>query len=174
MSRPSGNLPWKGSSGFPSQGLPALEAETEIAAPVERVWNLLSDLRSMSERSPETVRMFITATPEVGSRGVNLNRRGAVVWPTTTRITRWKPPVHDGSAALAFHIGPTNVEWSYELMPVDGGTRVVERRSSLPRAGLSVRLAGKWFMGGSENHDVELLDGMHRTLAALKADVERR
>jgi len=165
-------------SRFPSSGLPALEAELDIAAPVDRVWSILSDLRSMGERSPETVRMFIAKTPEVGSRGLNLNRRGAVVWPTTTRITRWKPPAHDGSAAVAFHVGPTGVEWSYELTPAalpDGreGTRVVERRSSLPKAGLAVRLTSRWLLGGSENHDVELLEGMQRTLAAIKADAER-
>jgi hypothetical protein len=158
---------------FPSTGLPALEAETYIGAPVHVVWSLLSDLRTMSERSPETVRMFITRSPQVGSRGVNVNRKGWVVWPTTTRITRWKPPTHDGAAALAFWVGPTAVEWSYELSPVDGGTRVVERRSPLPRASLSVRLASTWFMGGAAHHDVELVEGMHQTLAALKAAAER-
>lgn len=157
---------------FPTQGLPALEAEIDIAAPVETVWSLLSDLRSMSERSPETVRMVIGSAPEVGSRGLNVNRKGAVVWPTTSRITRWKPPTHDGSAALAFRIWPVDVEWSYELTPEGGRTRVVERRSSLPRAGLTTRLVGKWLMGGAENHDVELLDGMHRTLEALRRDAE--
>lgn len=158
---------------FPAGGLPALEAQTQIVAPVERVWALLADLRAMGERSPETVRMFITDSPEVGSRGLNVNRRGAVVWPTTTRITRWKPPVHDGSAALAFHVSPTNVEWSYELTPTETGTLVMERRSSLPEPGLVVKLVGRWLLGGSQHHDVELLDGMHRTLAALKADAER-
>lgn len=159
---------------FPAGGLPALEAETTIDAPVETVWSLLSDLRAMSRRSPETVRMFIAAAPQVGTRGLNVNRRGPVVWTTTTRVTRWKPPTHDGSAALAFHVGPTDVEWSYELTPEGDGTRVVERRSPLPTAGRVVRVAGKWFMGGAENHDVELLDGMHRTLAALKAEAEAR
>ena len=160
---------------FPSEGLAPLEAEIMVDAPVERVWDVLSDLRSMSERSPETVRMLISRSPRVGSRGLNVNRKGAVVWPTTTRITRWKPPTHDGSAAFAFHVAPTNVEWSYDLTPTDdGGTHVVERRSGLPRAGVVVRLAGRWAMGGAENHDVELLDGMHRTLAAVKADAERR
>jgi hypothetical protein len=159
---------------FPAGGLPPLEVETTIDAPVDVVWSLLSDLRAMGERSPETVRMVIADAPKVGSRGVNLNRKGAIVWPTTTRITRWKPPVHDGSAALAFHVGPTNVEWSYELTPEDGGTRVVERRSALPRAGRVVKVASTWFMGGAENHDVELLEGMRRTLAALKADAEAR
>lgn len=158
---------------FPSEGLPALEAETDIAAPVEKVWALLSDLHAMSDRSPETVRMFISSKPRVGSRGVNVNRRGAVVWPTTTRITQWKPPTHDGTAALAFHVGPTNVEWSYELTPTASGTHVVERRTSLPKASVSVRLTGKWLMGGAVNHDRELLDGMHRTLAAIKAEAEQ-
>lgn len=160
-------------SSFPSAGLPQLEAEIHVDAPVEAVWSRLSDLRSMSARSPETARMFIARRPRVGSRGVNVNRKGAVIWPTTTRITRWKPPSHDGSAALAFWVAPTGVEWSYELHAVDGGTDVVERRSSLPTASLSVRLAARWFMGGAVNHDVELVDGMHRTLAALKADAER-
>jgi hypothetical protein len=158
---------------FPSAGLPQLEAEVHVDAPVEAVWSRLSDLRAMSARSPETARMFIARRPQVGSRGVNVNRKGAVVWPTTTRITRWKPPTHDGSAALAFWVAPTGVEWSYELRAADGGTDVVERRSSLPTARLSVRLASRWFMGGAVNHDVELVDGMHRTLAALKADAER-
>ena len=158
---------------FPSEGLPALQAETEIAAPVERVWSLLSDLRAMSDRSPETVRMFISDEPKVGSRGLNVNRRGAVVWPTTTRITQWKPPTHDGTAALAFHVGPTNVEWSYELTPTSTGTLVVERRTALPKASMTVRFSGKWLMGGAVNHDAELLDGMHQTLAAIKAEAER-
>ncbi|KQY58719.1 hypothetical protein ASD11_03470 [Aeromicrobium sp. Root495] len=159
---------------FPSSGLPQLEAEIHVDASVEAVWSLLSDLRAMSSRSPETVRMFISDAPQVGTKGINVNRKGAVVWPTTTKVTRWKPPSDDGTAALAFWVGPTNVEWSYELSSVDGGTRVVERRSPLRRANLSVRLASKWFMGGAENHDVELVDGMRRTLAALKADAERR
>ncbi|MGJ9413092.1 SRPBCC family protein [Aeromicrobium sp. CF4.19] len=158
---------------FPVGGLPPIEGAIEIAAPVDVVWDLVSDLKAMGRRSPETVRMFITDQPRVGSRGLNLNRKGAVVWPTTTRITRWKPPTHDGSGALAFHVGPTNVEWSYELTPrADGGTHVVERRSALPEAGLVVRLVGRWLMGGSQQHDVELSDGIERTLRAFKTEAE--
>lgn len=157
---------------FPAEGLPALEAQIEVAAPVDRVWEIVSDLRSMGRRSPETVRMIVPARPRVGSRGVNVNRRGAVVWPTTTRVTRWKPPAHDGSAALAFHVGPTDVEWSFELTARGTGTLLRERRSSLPAAGRVVRVASRWFMGGARHHDVELQEGMRVTLAAIAAEAE--
>ena len=109
---------------FPAGGLPPLEVETVVDAPVDAVWSVLSDLRRMGERSPETVRMFVSDAPRVGTRSVNVNRRAAFWWPTTARITQWKPPTHDGSAALAFHVWPTDVEWSYELRPEGAGTRV--------------------------------------------------
>lgn len=157
---------------FPSGGIGPLEVETEVAAPVDRVWEVVSDLRAMGRRSPETVAMVMSRAPRIGSRGINLNRRKAVVWPTTSRVTRWKPPVHDGSAALAFHVGPTNVQWSYELEPTPAGTRLVERRSGLAVPSLVVRHASRWFMGGAQNHDVELVDGMRATLAAIKAEAE--
>ena len=154
-------------------GQPPLEASLDIAAPPERVWAVLSDLSAMRRRSPELVGSVMRGAPRVGRRAVHLNRRKAVVWPTASRITRWKDPAHDGGrGALAFHVWPTDVEWSYELVPTDdgNGTVVTERRSALPRPSLLVRLVARYAMGGAEQHDVELLDGMHRTLAALAAD----
>lgn len=158
---------------FPAGGLPALEAQIDVAADVPTVWRIVSDLRSMGERSPETVRMVITDTPQVGSRGVNLNRRGAVVWPTTTRITRWKPPAHDGSASLAFRVGPSGLEWSYDLTPTGDGTHVVERRSVYATQDPASSIMSRWLLGGAENHDAEILAGMHATLRTVKALAER-
>ena len=154
-------------------GQPPLEASIEIPVPPAGVWAVLADLRSMSRRSPELVGTWMPGAPRVGRRALHLNRRRAVVWPTTSRITRWKDPAHDGGrGALAFHVWPTDVEWSYELVPTsDGtGTIVTERRSALPRPSLLVRLTARYAMGGADQHDTELLDGMHRTLEALAAD----
>ena len=156
---------------------PPLEASLEIAVPPAGVWAVLSDLRAMSRRSPELVRTVMVGAPRVGRWALNVNRRRAVVWPTLSRLTRWKDPAHDGGrGALAFYVWPTDVEWSYELEPTpDGtGTLVTERRTAVERPSLVGRLVARYLMGGAEQHDVELLDGMHRTLAAIKADAERR
>ena len=155
-------------------GQPPLEASIEIAVPPAGVWAVLSDLRSMSRRSPELVGTWMIWRPRVGRWALHLNRRKGVVWPTLSRLTRWKDPAHDGGrGALAFHVWPTDVEWSYELEPSGTGTLVTERRTALPRPSLLVRLVAKYAMGGAEQHDVELLDGMHRTLAALATDTQR-
>ena len=155
-------------------GQPPLEASIEIAVPPAGVWAVLSDLRSMSRRSPELVGTWMIGAPRVGRWALHLNRRKAVVWPTLSRLTRWKDPARDGGrGALAFHVWPTDVEWSYELEPSGAGTLVTERRTALPRPSLLVRLVAKYAMGGAAQHDVELLDGMHRTLAALATDTQR-
>lgn len=155
-------------------GQPPLEASIEIAAPPAGVWAALSDLKAMKRRSPELMATWMAGAPRVGRRAVHLNRRKAVVWPVLSRITRWKDPSQDGGrGALAFHVWPTDVEWSYELEPTATGTLVTERRAALPRPSLLVRVVAKYLMGGADGHDVELLDGMHRTLASLKSDTER-
>ncbi len=154
-------------------GQPSLEAEIEIAAAPEAVWAALSDVSSMKRRSPELVTMRTLGRPEVGRRSININRRKGFAWPTTSRITRWKPPTNDGgNGSFAFHVWPTDVEWSYDLEPTPAGTRVIERRTAMPNPSLSVRLTARWALGGADSHDVELLAGMNATLLALKADVE--
>ncbi|MEO6605824.1 MAG: SRPBCC family protein [Aeromicrobium sp.] len=152
----------------------ALESDIEIAADPDTVWAAISDVPSMKRRSPELVAMMMLGKPKVGRRSVNVNRRKGFVWPTTARVTRWKPTANDdGNGSFAFHVWPTNVEWSYDLEPTATGTRVTERRTALPNPSLSVRLTARWALGGAEPHDVELLAGIKATLAALKADVER-
>ncbi len=154
-------------------GQPSLEAEIDIAASPDVVWAAISDISSMKRRSPELAMMRMLGKPQVGRRSINLNRRKGFAWPTTSRITRWKPPTNDdGHGSLAFSVWPTDVEWSYDLEPTPTGTRVVERRTALPDPSLSVRLTARWALGGADPHDVELLEGMNATLAALKSEVE--
>lgn len=155
-------------------GQPQLESTIQIAATPDAVWAAVSDVRAMPRRSPELVGMWLLGKPRPGRRGINLNRRKGFLWPTTSRITQWKPPANDnGRGVFRFHVWPTNVDWSYEIEPADGGTRLTERRTALPKPSLSVRLAARYALGGADAHDSELCDGMDRTLAAIKAEVER-
>jgi hypothetical protein len=82
------------------------------------------------------------------------------------------PSNDDGRGAFVFHVWPTNVDWSYEIEPAAGGTRLIERRTALPNPSLTVRLTARLALGGADSHDAELLDGVDRTLAAIKAEVE--
>ncbi len=155
-------------------GQPPLAASVEIAASPSEVWAAVSDLRAMCRRSPELIAAWPIGKPAIESRVININRRKAFIWPTLSRITRWKDLAHDdGRGALAFHVVPTDVEWSYDIEPIPGGTLLTERRSALVNPSLVIRLVSKLAMGGADNHDVELLDGMHRTLAAIKSQSER-
>jgi hypothetical protein len=156
-------------------GQPPLEVGVDIAASPAMVWQAVSDLRAMKDRSPELVRSWYVKRPRVGSRIVNLNRRKWFVWPTISTITRWKDPALDsGRGALAFHVWPTNVEWSYEITPKDRGVHLIERRSALVNPNLVVRLVSRFAMGGADNHDVELLDGMRQTLRAIELQASGR
>ncbi|MCL3818163.1 SRPBCC family protein [Aeromicrobium wangtongii] len=155
---------------------PALEASIEIAASPDEVWALVSDLPAMKHASPELVGTRLLGRPGVGRRGLNLNRRKGFVWPTITRITRWKPPVHDrGRGALAFHVWPTDVEWSYELAPAGDGTTTVltERRTAVVDPSWVVRATARLALGGADSHDREILAGMHRTLAHYRRAADR-
>lgn len=150
-----------------------LETSIDIGATPDVVWDAVSDLRAMERNSPELLRTWMRGKPKVGRRALNLNRRKAMIWPTRSRITQWKPPALDsGHGALAFEVMPTDVVWSYELEPTATGTRLTERRTALVQPSTVVRLTARWALGGAENHDIELLAGMEETLTKIKAELE--
>lgn len=153
---------------------PPLEVSIDVAASPERVWAEVSDRKAMARRSPELVGMWLVGGDKPGARGVNMNRRKAAVWPTTTKMLQVKPPTHDGSGVYSFRVGPSGVIWSYEIEPDgEGGTRLTERRSALTAPNGLVWGTAKFLLGGEDSHHGELEAGMRTTLAAIKADAER-
>lgn len=152
---------------------PPLESSVDIDATPDAVWAAVTDLKAMARRSPELVGMWLLGKPKAGRLSINLNRRKGFMWPTTARITRWKPPSNDnGRGAFVFRVWPTNVDWSYEIEPTATGTHLVERRSAHVDPSATVRLTAKLALGGADNHDTELSDGMDKTVAAIKTDLE--
>jgi uncharacterized protein YndB with AHSA1/START domain len=146
-----------------------LRAETTIAAPPERVWETLSDLRRMPEWSPELVRMFPLKRGglRVGQQYLAINRRKAAVWPSRNVVAILEP-----QRSLAWDTKTSGARWIYELSPDGDGTKVVQRRPVPRRITLISRMYAPLFQGGSDSHSDELEQGMGVTLARLKAAVE--
>ena len=145
-------------------------AEIEVDAPPVDVWAAVGDPARMARWSPEGVTVRVIGAPRVGARTLNLNRRGAVVWPTSSTIVRYEP-----ERAIAWSVPASGTIWSLELEPGarPGTTRLVHRRALAgPKRPVVARVFAP-VIGGVAGHDVELAAGMHHTLAAIKADLER-
>lgn len=148
-------------------GSALLQAQIDIAAPPSTVWALISDLDRMPEWSPQTRKMKLLGPMRVGTKTVNFNRRRLLVWPTTSTITAIEP-----ERKLAFRVDLNGTEWTYELEPTEGGTRVVESRRAPNGVKKISEVAVNAAMGGVPSFEKELVDGMNQTLSRIKAAAE--
>ena len=148
------------------QPLP-ISATVDIAAPPERVWELVGDVTRMPEWSPELRRLRVVGRNpvRVGSTLLGLNRRGLVAWPTSSTVTRFDP-----GRAVAWRTRESGATWTYELEAADGGTRLTGRRD-LPEFSRLTSVLGP-VIGGAAGHDQELAAGIRTTLARIKESVE--
>ncbi|MDH6198353.1 uncharacterized protein YndB with AHSA1/START domain [Mycobacterium frederiksbergense] len=146
---------------------PLLQASIEIDAPVDKVWALISDLSRMPQWSPQCRVMKPLGPVRPGTRTINLNRRNFMFWPTTSRITEVIP-----GQKLAFRVDGNNTVWAYDLESTDTGTRVTEsRHAENGTSAMSNALVNALF-GGVPSFEDELVDGMHASLARIKAAAE--
>ena len=68
-----------------------ISATVEMKVRPEVVWKVVSDLARMPEFSPELRKAFVVGGPGLGATIIGINRRKAVVWPTTSKVVRWEP-----------------------------------------------------------------------------------
>ncbi len=149
---------------------PLLEETIEVDATPAQVWSLVSDLRRMASWSPQVVKTIVRGgVVRQGTRTVNLNRRGLLVWPTRAKVIRFEP-----HRELAFRIKDNLTIWSFTLEPTEsGGTRIIQRREAPDGiSSISVTLTAAAF-GGQQGFGSELREGMRQTLARIKAEAER-
>ena len=143
-----------------------ISATVVVDAGAEAVWEVVSDPRRMPEFSPELRKVFVIGGSGVGTRIIGINRRKAVVWPTTSTVVRWEP-----GRAVAWKTRESGATWVYELERSDSGTVVTGRRV-LPRFTFGTTLLAP-VIGGAAGHDAELAEGIRTTLERIKAAVER-
>lgn len=146
---------------------PLLQTQTDINAPVAKVWELVSDLSRMPQWSPQCRKMKLLGPLHPGTRTLNLNRRNFMFWPTTSTITEVIP-----EQKLAFRVNTNGTVWSYELEPTAEGTRLIESRHAETGVKAVPEMTVNIFMGGLEQFERELLDGMTASLAKIKAAAE--
>jgi Polyketide cyclase / dehydrase and lipid transport len=146
---------------------------TDIAAPPEHVYELVSDITRMGEWSPECIRCQWTkgaSGPVVGARFKAANKGGrGPAWFNTPVVT-----VADTGREFAFNrSGPGigSYTWRYVFEPTPTGTRVVESYEADRRLGQAMNwLTMKWT--GSPDRDEDLRRGMTTTLERIKVAAE--
>ncbi len=141
-----------------------------MAAPPERIWELVSDVTRIGLYSPETfeAEWLDGATgPAVGARfrgHVKRNGWGPVYWTTCT-VVACEP-----GREFGFGVGPPKRPlntWRYHLEPAGDGTDVTESFQLADTVGLRVYWALLGWARGRTNRN-----GMQRTLERIKAEVE--
>lgn len=147
-----------------------LHAETRIAAPAERVWSALTDLRRMPEWSPELVRMVPLKRGGLreGQWYLGINRRKAVVWPSRSVVVTLEP-----THVLEWDTRTSGARWVYEVEPDGPDACTLRLRRPVPRrlTWLSNAFAST-ALGGRTEHADELEEGMRTTLERLRKSVE--
>ena len=145
----------------------------DIAAPPERVYELVSDITRMGEWSPECYRCAWTkgATgPAVGARFKAKNKGGrGPSWFNTPKVTAADP----GNEFAFNRSGPGigSYTWRYVFEPIPTGTKLTESfDAERPLAKAMSWITMKWT--GSADRDADLHEGMVTTLGRIKAAAE--
>ena len=148
----------------------SIERSTTIDAPVEAVWQLVSDLTNMGRWSPQCryTHVFGGETKQ-GAKAININHRGWLHWPTQSKVVRYVE-----NTEIAFKIKENQTTWYYRLEKAGEGTKLTAGRDAeRGTLKLSAMLVDK-VLGGQEDFTAELKQGLEQTLARIKAEAEQR
>jgi uncharacterized protein YndB with AHSA1/START domain len=118
-------------------------ATVEVAAPIDVVWNLVSDVTRVGEWSVEcrSCEWLGGATgPAVGARFRGRNRRNTSLWTRTCEVLAVDPPNRFVWRTLPTRLLPDSTEWTLELADEGDHTRLTESMRILQIQGRYERL----------------------------------
>jgi hypothetical protein len=145
----------------------------EIAAEPQRVYDLVTDITQMGRWSPECVGgvwLDGATGPAVGARFRGRNKRGVARWSTTNTVVAADP-----GREFAFETKQSGMRWRYRFEPAHDGAATVVTESREPwrdKKPMIARVFTALALGGNDDHDDELRDGMLETLQRVKAAAE--
>lgn len=147
-----------------------VSVRTDIAAPPDTVWGLISDITRMGEWSPESTGGAWkggATGPALGARFAGTNANGTKSWSTACTVNACEPGRAFGFGVKAGGLKVS--QWDYRIEPTDSGCTVTETWTD--QRGALVVFLGKIVSGVAEREPHNRA-GMERTLAALKAAAE--
>jgi hypothetical protein len=156
----------------PASSAAADQTSLRIEASPQRIYDLVTDVAGMGRLSPECTggRWLDDATgPAVGARFKGSNKRGFVRWSTTNTVVAAEP-----GAVFSFETKDSGTRWTYRMEADGSGTIVTESREAFTERPALARFFSKLLLGGVEEHDVEMREGMAATLRRLKDLAESR
>lgn len=148
----------------------AIESSIEIDAPPARVWEVVSEVRNATQWSSQAFKIFaLGGRTTKGTRALNINKRGPLFWPTTSRVVEFEPGRRFGN-----RITENTTIWVFELEPTpDGGTRLTERREVPEGLTFISRFLTDKVFGGQPSFTSEMDEGVSLSLERIKTLVER-
>ncbi|MBC6458184.1 SRPBCC family protein [Actinomadura sp. HBU206391] len=153
-----------------------VEESVVVAAPPERVYEAVADLKRMGQWSPETFAIWTRGRPaRPGTTFVGWNRIGWRLWFTNSRVTAAEPGRVFAFRVTSFRM-PAAV-WGYRVEGIGGdSTRLTEYWEDLRRDGRSAKIVsalGRIFTGvKAEDRARVNRESMRATLARIKAALE--
>ncbi|WP_293818828.1 SRPBCC family protein [uncultured Corynebacterium sp.] len=170
---------------------PEISASTTVNAPASKVWQRVTDLSAMGDRSPQCRKMILlprrksraagadsnatgtgsnAAAPAPGTVSINFNRQGLLWWPTWAVVTEVVP-----EKVFEFKIPLNGTRWRFELTPTADGAQTVLTETRLAPGGktsLISRVLVAAVLGGEEKFEASLQEGIQQTIRALAREAE--
>lgn len=165
---------------------PEISASTTVNAPASKVWQRVTDLSAMGQRSPQCKKMILlprgksrtanavgtgsAAVPTPGTVTINFNRQGLLWWPTWAVVTEVEP-----EKVFEFKIPLNGTRWRFELTPTADGSQTVLTEKRLAPGGktsLISRALVAVVLGGEEKFEASLQEGIQQTVRALAREAE--
>ena len=149
---------------------PPDEVSLRIEASPERIYAIVTDIAQTGRLSPECTggKWLDGATgPAVGARFKGSNKRGFARWSTTNEVVEAEP-----GHAFSFETHQSGARWTYRMQPDGTGTIVTEAREMYKSRPAVAKVFATLLLGGIDDHDEELREGMRQTLERVKAIAE--
>jgi len=148
----------------------AASASVSIDATADALYDLVTDVAAMGRLSPECTggKWLDGATgPAVGARFKGTNKRGVIRWSTVNRVV-----AAERGKEFSFETDGSGARWTYRFESADGHTVVTESREMFKTRPKSAAFFSKYLLGGTDDHDQEMNQGLQATLDRLKAVAE--